>query len=99
MKNEMKKVLIKDIITAVTAWIIGGIICCLMSGSFSISSLLACGMLVAGVPFGWRWLSKIIVATSITMVVIKGIVSIFLGWIAIFIVIIGDIIAYVFAEE
>lgn len=46
----------------------------------------------AGLPFGWRWASKIITATSLKGILIKGIISGLLGSVAIFFVMIGDVI-------
>ena len=48
--------------------------------------------LFAGIPFGWSWASKIITAVSLQGVGIKLLFSVALGWLAIFVVLIGDII-------
>ncbi|MBO5024203.1 MAG: hypothetical protein J6D11_07860 [Clostridia bacterium] len=98
MKKEAKKQLIKDIVTAVIAWLVFGAVCCLLMEEFSFAGMIL-GLFFAGLPFGWRWMSKVLTATSILMVIIKGFISLFLGWIAIFVVIIGDIIVFVTAEE
>ena len=94
MKEEKKRILIKDVATATISWLVGGIVFCLMLENFSFAGIV-CGFMVAGLPFGWRWLSNVITATSLLTVVIKGILSIILGWIAIIVVILVDIIAYV----
>lgn len=46
----------------------------------------------AGIPFGWRWSSKIITAVSLKGIGLKLLISFFLGWIAIWIVLISDVI-------
>ncbi len=98
MKEEAKMILIKDIVIAVVAWIVGGTIICLTSGGFGSGGLIA-GIVFAGVPFGWRWLSNAFTATSMIVFSLKFIFSIFIGWIAIFIIIIKDVITYVVAEN
>ena len=50
---------------------------------------------VAGLPFGWRWASKIITATSLKGIGIKLLISVLLGFIAIFVVVIKDIIVFI----
>ena len=50
------------------------------------------GLAMAGIPFGWRWASKIITAVSFKGIGIKFLISIFLGIFAIFAVVAGDII-------
>ncbi|MBR2715126.1 MAG: hypothetical protein IKB73_02835 [Ruminococcus sp.] len=96
MKREARGRLIKDVILAVVAWLIFGL---LLS---SIGELGGVGFIVsiflAGVPFGWRWMSKIFVALSFTTIMIKLILSMVLGWLAIFVVLIKDVIDYLSAE-
>ncbi len=96
MKREAKGRLIKDIILAVVAWLVFGVLfyCTGTLGGFSFVISIFC----AGVPFGWRWMSKIFTALSFSTIVIKFVLSILLGWIAIFVVIIKDIIDLVNAE-
>ena len=50
------------------------------------------GMALAGIPFGGRWASRVFSAVSVGGVLIKLLFAVFLGWLAIFVVIIGDII-------
>lgn len=49
----------------------------------------------ACLPFGWRWASKVITATSLWGIVIKAVWSVALGMIALPVVVIGDIIALI----
>lgn len=96
-KSEARSRLIKDIILAVVAWLICGLVFAFATplGGYGFLVAIAC----AGIPFGWRWLSKIITAISFTGIVIKFIGSIVLGWLAIFIILIMDIVNLVTAED
>ena len=97
-KSEAKSQLIKDIIFAVVAWIIGTIFfASTMDESFAISAIP--GFFLSGIPFGWRWLSKIFISLSLPMVFIKAILSLVLGFIALPITIIKDIMTFVTAEN
>ena len=93
MKEEAKSRLIKDLILAVVAWIVFGALMGL--ALHDVPAGIACGFIFAGVPFGWRWMSKLITAVGFFTLVIKAILALILGWLAIFVVIIGDIIAVV----
>lgn len=97
MKEQMKKQLIKDIIVAVVAWAVVAII--LVSMDNPLGFAIPMGLFFAGLPFGWRWASKIFTATSLIAILIKFILAMVLGWIALPITIIIDIIHYVKAEE
>lgn len=97
MKEEMKKQLIKDIAIAIIAWVVVAIIFITLSGQ-SIALGILGGFMCAGIPFGWRWSSKIFSAISLYTIAIKAILSIFLGWIALPVIIIKDIIAIAQAE-
>ena len=96
MKREARGRLIKDLILAIVAWLGFGIL------FYYIGDLGGAGFIVsvflAGVPFGWRWMSKIFVALSFATFMIKLILSMVLGWLAIFVVLIKDIIDLVSAE-
>ncbi len=96
-KSEAKLMLIKDITLAVIAWIVGSVLFAMTSG-MGIFCIIP-GLFVAGVPFGWRWLSNIFVAVSLQGIVAKLLGAIFLGWIAIFVVLIRDIIDYKNADD
>ena len=93
----MKKQLIKDIVIAIIAWVIAAIVFIgLAENSVGLGILM--GFMCAGIPFGWRWMSKVITAISLWGIATKGILSIFLGWLALPVIIIKDIIALVKAE-
>lgn len=93
MKNEGISNLIKDVLLAVIAW---GICACLLNalwtGTVYANDAMMGAVLFAGIPFGWRWSSKIITAVSLKGVLIKLMISLLLGWFAIFVVLIFDII-------
>ena len=95
MKRNAVGTLIKDIVLALVTW---GICAFLLKelfvggGSLTEEGAKTMAMLFAGIPFGWRWASKIITAVSMKGVAIKLGISIFLGWIAFFVVLIGDVI-------
>ncbi len=95
MKKEAIFKLIKDVVIALVAWLVFGLI-------FSYAGLGIYGFIasifLAGVPFGWKWLSNIFSAFSFTTIIIKFFLSMILGWIAIFVIIIMDIIDLVCAE-
>ncbi len=99
MKEEMKMQLIKDIVIAVVAGVVGAIVLGHMSGEgFNFMVGILFGVFLAGIPFGWKWMSNIFTAVSFQAVFIKFFLSLVLGWIALPIIIIKDIIAYVTAE-
>lgn len=97
MKELMKKQLIKDIVIAVVAWAVMAIVFIALAEN-GIGLGIFAGFMCAGLPFGWRWMSKVIVSVSLYGIVIKAVASIFLGWIALPIIIIKDIIDFVKAE-
>lgn len=97
MKEEMKKQLIKDIVIAIIAWVVVAILFIALNGQ-SIALSLLMGFMCAGIPFGWRWSSKIFSAISLYTIALKVILSIFLGWIALPVIIIKDIIAIAKAD-
>ena len=82
-----KKTLIKDLV-------ILGIMIAIAAATLDTTPL---AVIFLGVPFGWRWASKIITAVSLTGVVAKFLISAALGYIALPVVLIKDIIA-VFVE-
>lgn len=97
MKREAIARLMKDIILAVIAW---GIVSTLMvSCEMSADQAMAAAVLFAGIPFGWRWASNIITAVSMQGVLLKLGIAVFLGWFAIFVVLIGDVIRCIAAPS
>ena len=97
MKAEMKHQLTKDIVVAVVAVVVMSILFGTAAGNGVFGSLVL-GFCCAGIPFGWRWISNIITAMSLTGLALKFVFSIMLGWIALPVVIIKDIVNYVNAE-
>lgn len=91
MKKNAFATLIKDIILALVAW---GISAMLLQSGLGMpggdAAMLA--TMCAGIPFGWRWSSKIISAVSLKGIGIKLFISLFLGMFAIFLVLGWDVI-------
>ena len=91
MKKNAFATLIKDVILALVAW---GISAMLLQSGFDMTggdaAMLA--TMCAGIPFGWRWSSKIIRAVSLKGVGIKLLISLVLGMFAIFLVLGWDVI-------
>lgn len=97
MKNSVTT-LIKDVILALVAWgICYGLLYALAGHNIGNDGAMGLGMLCAGIPFGWRWASKIITATSIPGIGIKLVISLFLGFIAIILTLGSDVIRLVSA--
>ena len=98
LKSQAKSILIKDIVIAVIA--IGGFaIFAIVSEDMPVSAGIFLGLFVGGLPFGWRWASKIFKAFSLMAVIAKALISLVLGWIALPVTIIKDIIAFVNAKD
>ena len=91
MKKNAFATLIKDIILALVAW---GISAMLLQSGLGMpggdAAMLA--TMCAGIPFGWRWSSKIISAVSLKGIGIKLFISLLLGMFAIFLVLGWDMI-------
>ena len=92
MKRNAVITLIKDIILAVAAWGIFTFLLTALDGNMDPSDARILALLFAGIPFGWRWASNIITAVSFKGIGIKLAISLFLGWFAIVVVMITDII-------
>ena len=55
---------------------------------------------IAGIPSGWRWASHIITAVSGKGILIKLLISVFLGWVAVPVMFIKDIVNVIkYAKE
>ena len=91
MKKNAFATLIKDVILALAAW---GICAMLLQSGFEMGGSEAAMMATAfaGIPFGWRWASKIITAVSFYGIGIKLLISFVLGMFAIFVVLGLDVI-------
>lgn len=98
-KEEAKSTLIKDIAILLVGFIIGGIIGLVgfKPENFGDGILFFClfGMVVGGVPLGWKWASKVITAVGLLSIVFKFFLSWVLGWIAAPVTVIKDIILFV----
>lgn len=94
MKQEAINQLIKDIVVAGIAWIVSAFIFGALAETGVILGIIA-GFMCAGVPFAWKWLSNIFISFSIYTLAIKLLLSIFLGWIALPIIIIKDVVGVV----
>lgn len=91
MKTNAIATLIKDIILTAIFYAIGSFILAEFDFGNAANTMFA-PMFIAGIPFGWRWASKLITAVSIKGIGIKLGIAFFLGWFAIYVVLIGDII-------
>lgn len=91
MKTKATATLIKDIILAATFYAIGYLIISETDFGNTANNVFA-PMFIAGIPFGWRWASKLITAVSIKGIGIKLSIAFFLGWFAIYVILITDII-------
>ena len=100
MKKNPIFTIVKDVLLALIAWgaayfLINGMWGVDVGGTMEASAAAALAMMFAGVPFGWRWSSKIITATSIKGVGIKLLISVVLGFVAIFVTLIADAVRLV----
>ena len=104
MKAEANKKLVKDVTIFVIAMLIGAVGFYFGVGKdigvagLDYLALLLPGAILAGIPFGWRWLSKIFTACSFFAVIVKATLALILGWVAIPVVFISDIVNCVRAE-
>ena len=94
MKRNATATLIKDIILTAIFYGLGYLILAETDFGNTANNVFA-PMFIAGIPFGWRWASKLITAVSIKGIGIKLSIAFFLGWFAIYIVLIGDIISFI----
>ena len=96
MKKNATNTLIKDTITAILAWLIFAVMLNnIYGGSLGSLNNMEANVLAtvfAGIPFGWRWASKLITAVSLQGIGIKLGIAFFLGWFAIYVVLITDVI-------
>lgn len=95
MKRQAVLTLIKDIIIAVVAYFL--ITTFLSAGGVDVfygsdMNRMFIGLALAGIPFGFRWAGKMFTAISLKGFLIKLVIGVLLGWLAIFVIIIGDII-------
>ena len=98
MKEDMKGQLIKDIVIAVVAWVLATVLLVSIQGGGMVLFDIFAGFVCAGIPFGWKWASKLFVAISLHTFIFKVILSILLGWIALPVAIITDVIELIRAD-
>ena len=92
MKKTAASTLIKDLIIIA---VLGGFAAFVIASDASMQAMgVLLWLAITGLPFGWRWASKIITAVSLKGIGIKMLISAFVGCIAIFVVVIKDVIAY-----
>ena len=91
MKKNAFATLIKDVLMAGIAWVVGLMI---LTSGFDMTGPEAqyLALYFTCIPFGWRWASNIITAVSLKGIGIKLLISLFLGMVAIVIVLGGDVI-------
>ena len=94
MKKTAMHPFIKDLLTIA---IIGGILLLVES----VSSVEPSGLeifvcfAITSIPFGWRWANKMFVAVSIKTFLIKVALAACLGCVAIFVIVIKDLIDFI----
>lgn len=98
MKQEAIGALIKDLVIIL---ILGGIMAYVLMGDASMGAgaKIFTWLFITGIPFGWRWASKIFTAITLKGIAIKVVFSAFLGCIAIFVVLIGDVTRFLVARS
>lgn len=90
--NKAVVQLVKDIIFAVIGAFVGGVIIAPLTGDACIMAMM--GFLI---PFGWRWSSTVITAVGLVSILIKMVISCFLGFFACPIILVKDVLAIVHA--
>ena len=95
MKKAAISKLVKDVILAVAAILLAVVV--YKSGDSSI--LIAIALFIPGIPFGWRWASKFITALTFHGIGIKLGISMVLGWVAMPVVLISDLIRCIAAPK
>lgn len=90
MKKNAIMSLIKDLVLAAIFVALGS---ALGSEVFRFGSAsMGLGVMCAGIPFGWRWASKVIQAVSLQGIGIKLCISLVLGWFALIAILLRDVI-------
>ena len=90
-KKQATNRLVKDIITTIAAIAVIAVITIAFMEMDFLGGIVI-GIFLSGIPFGWRWLSKVITAIGLLAIIAKFFGSILLGWVALPIVIVKDII-------
>ena len=90
MTNIYKNQLANDFSAACCTWFICTMVySALIGGSFLGASLV--GLFVTGIPFGWKLLTMFYAPLS-SQVVIKALLAVLIGWVALPIVLVKDIL-------
>ena len=91
MRTQKIMKLVKDLLLAAVFFGIGMAVT-LEKAELTTGIQVFLGICVAGIPFGWRWASKVFTAFTVHGVLLKALISLFLGWLALPIALVGDII-------
>ena len=94
MKKEAIRVVIKDFVIILLMQIIA-----IPFTAYEGAGYRFLWLAITGIPFGWRWASKLITAVSMKGLGQKIVISALLGCVAIFVVVIKDIIQVFKAPE
>ena len=97
-KKQATNRLVKDIATAFAAIVVIAAITVAWMEMELFGGIII-GFMLAGIPFGWRWLSKVFTALGFLAIVAKLFGAILLGWVALPIVLVKDIIQLVVASK
>ena len=95
MKKNALARLIKDAILATIAILLA----VYMFKAFEGGILMAVALFVPGIPFGWRWASKFITALTFHGIGIKLGIAMVLGWVALPVVLISDLVRFIAAPK
>ena len=99
MTKNPTTTLIKDVIFALIAWGLSAMVLRSFRPDMAGYELALMSSYCAGIPFGWRWASKIFVAIGFISVLVKAVLSLFLGIPAIVIALVGDVCGIFFAQK
>lgn len=97
-KKQATNRLVKDIITAIAAIAVIAVITIAFM-EMDVLGGIVISFLLAGIPFGWRWLSKVFTALGFLAIVAKLFGAILLGWLALPIILTKDIIQLAVAAK
>ena len=86
--------LVKDVLLSLVAVVIT-VIFSISNQDPDLFNIVFTGLLFAGVPFGWRFLSKFISSWSVAGFLFKLIVATIIGWIALPITLIKDVVVLI----
>ncbi len=97
MKQIAIKTFVKDLVVTLLAFILPYLICSIGMDMPQLGFILS--IVVGPLPMGWRWGSRLISAVSFNGLVMKCFFCAFLGYIAIPVILIGDIIKIFTAKD